>query len=88
MGDGRNPAGFWGLANQRDAEPALRFRVDFSAKAIQDIHNVLHFEIGVEWVSEDRVENFALMVIHGRPQSGFDEIWATMRRRHHSHRRR
>jgi hypothetical protein len=61
---------------QRDAEPALRFRVDFSAKRVQDIHNVLHFEIGIERMSEDRVENFALMVIHGRAQFGFDKIWA------------
>ena len=50
---------------QRDAEPALRFGVDFRAKPTQDIHYILHFEIGVERMGEDRVENFALMVIHG-----------------------
>jgi hypothetical protein len=37
-----------------------------SIKPVQDIHNVLHIEIGIERMSEDRVEQFALMVIHGR----------------------
>jgi hypothetical protein len=59
---------------QRDAEPALRFGVDLRAKPIQDTHYVLYFEIGIERMGENRMENFALMVIHGLaslPASGF-----------------
>ena len=53
---------------QCDAEPALRFGVDFRAKPIENIHYVLHFEIGIERMGEDRVENFALMVIYDGPR--------------------
>jgi len=51
---------------QHDTEPALRFGVDLCAKPTQDIHYVLHFEIGIERMREDRVKDFALMVVHGR----------------------
>jgi hypothetical protein len=64
---------------QCDADPALGFGVDFRAKPIQGIHYVLHFEIGIEWMGEDRMENFALMVVHGRASLrliGSDKIWA------------
>jgi hypothetical protein len=46
---------------------------------VQDTYDVLHFEIGVERMGEDRVKNFALMVIHRRilptGHLAYDKIW-------------